>query len=172
MGALVGALSGLIVVDIRPDKKESFVRASLENFSTPHIDYHQAKNLSFATMSRRATKRRRHQHSYTSYGFHSSSNSTSNEERLLHQTIQNSKLGDARGTRGALGNKIEVPWGPVFFPSIEEMEGSPLDYIDKIRPVAQRYGICKIVPPEGWKRTDFFGKCELATGSYLLCLFV
>jgi hypothetical protein len=38
------------------------------------------------------------------------------------------------------------------------MEGSPLDYIDKIRPVAQPYGICKIVPPEGWKQTDFFGE--------------
>jgi hypothetical protein len=37
------------------------------------------------------------------------------------------------------------------------MEGSPLDYINKIRPVAQRYGICKIVPPIGWKEKDFFG---------------
>ncbi|KAG7348558.1 JmjC domain hydroxylase [Nitzschia inconspicua] len=107
--------------------------------------------------NRRATKRRRHQHSYTPYGFHASSAATtSNEERLLHQTIQNSKLGETRGTRGALGNKIEVPWGPVFFPTVEDMEGSPLDYIDKIRPIAQRYGICKIVPPEGWKQRDFF----------------
>eukprot|EP00533_Pseudo-nitzschia_delicatissima_P008085 CAMPEP_0116086530 /NCGR_PEP_ID=MMETSP0327-20121206/4903_1 /TAXON_ID=44447 /ORGANISM="Pseudo-nitzschia delicatissima, Strain B596" /LENGTH=620 /DNA_ID=CAMNT_0003577585 /DNA_START=594 /DNA_END=2456 /DNA_ORIENTATION=- len=36
------------------------------------------------------------------------------------------------------------------------MEGSPLDYIDKIRPIAQRYGICKIVPPKAWKDNDFF----------------
>jgi jmjN domain len=115
--------------------------------------------VAITTMSnRRATKRRRHQHSHASYGFHASSAATSNEERLLHQTIQNSKLGDTRGTRGVLGNKMEVPWGPVFFPTVADMEGSPLDYIDKIRPVAQRYGICKIVPPEGWKQRDFFGE--------------
>ena len=100
--------------------------------------------------SSRANKRRRH-HQY----LHATSAATSNEERLLHQTIQNSKLGLARGTRLS---PIEVPWGPVFYPTVEDMEGSPLDYIDKIRPVAQRYGIAKIVPPEGWKQTDFFGE--------------
>ena len=70
--------------------------------------------------------------------------STASEERLLYQVIQNSKLD--KNSRG----KIEVPWGPVFYPTVEEMEGSPLDYIEKIRPIAQNYGICKIVPPKGW----------------------
>lgn len=70
--------------------------------------------------------------------------STANEERLLHQAIQNSKLD--KNSRG----KIDVPWGPTFYPTVEEMEGSPLDYIEKIRPEAQHYGICKIVPPAGW----------------------
>lgn len=79
----------------------------------------------------------------------------SNEQRLLHQTIQNSKLGNDRGT------KIEVPFGPVFYPTIEDMEGSPLVYIDKIRPIAERYGICKIVPPKAWKKHDFFGAYEM-----------
>ena len=102
----------------------------------------------------RANKRRRQNQSSTSRaaGFHAS---TSNEERLLHQTVQNSKLGSDRGTRG--GASIDVPFGPTFYPTIEDMEGSPLDYIDKIRPVAQRYGICKIVPPKAWKEKDFFG---------------
>eukprot|EP00537_Pseudo-nitzschia_pungens_P014533 CAMPEP_0172398070 /NCGR_PEP_ID=MMETSP1061-20121228/34080_1 /TAXON_ID=37318 /ORGANISM="Pseudo-nitzschia pungens, Strain cf. pungens" /LENGTH=724 /DNA_ID=CAMNT_0013130431 /DNA_START=384 /DNA_END=2558 /DNA_ORIENTATION=- len=101
----------------------------------------------------RANKRRRQNQSSTSRasGFHAS---TSNEERLLHQTVQNSKLGNDRGTRG--GANIDVPFGPTFYPSIEDMEGSPLDYIDKIRPIAQRYGICKIVPPKAWKEKDFF----------------
>jgi len=97
----------------------------------------------------RANKRRR-QNKNTA-GFRAS---TSNEERLLHQTIQNSKLGSDRGTRS--GANIDVPLGPIFFPTIEDMEGSPLDYIDKIRPIAQRYGICKIVPPKAWKEKDFF----------------
>ena len=51
---------------------------------------------------------------------------------------------------------VDVPWGPVFYPTVEDMKGSPLVYLEKIRPVAQRYGIAKIVPPEGWS-TDFFG---------------
>lgn len=72
---------------------------------------------------------------------------SSNEDRLRTQTVQNGKL----------GAKIDVPWAPTFYPSVEDMEGSPLDYIDKIRPVAQRYGICKIVPPRAWKERDFFG---------------
>jgi len=71
---------------------------------------------------------------------------SSNEDRLRTQTVQNGKL----------GAKIDVPWAPTFYPSVEDMEGSPLDYIDKIRPVAQRYGICKIVPPRAWKERDFF----------------
>mmetsp|Transcript_7333 Transcript_7333/g.17965 ORF Transcript_7333/g.17965 Transcript_7333/m.17965 type:complete len:777 (-) Transcript_7333:236-2566(-) len=50
---------------------------------------------------------------------------------------------------------IDVPWGPVFYPTVEDMKGSPLVYLEKIRPVAQRYGIAKIVPPKGWS-TDFF----------------
>ena len=70
--------------------------------------------------------------------------STANEDRLLHQAIQNSKLD--KSSRG----KIDVPWGPTFYPTVEEMEGSPLDYIEKIRPQAQHYGICKIIPPTGW----------------------
>ena len=102
----------------------------------------------------RAKKRRRQNNQSASRagGFHAS---TSIEERLLHQTVQNSKLGGDRGTRS--GSKIDVPLGPIFYPTIEDMEGSPLDYIDKIRPVAQRYGICKIVPPKAWKEKDFFG---------------
>jgi hypothetical protein len=115
--------------------------------------------------NRRATKRRRHHH-HQHHGYNAS---TSNEERLLHQAIQNSKLGDSahRGTRN--GAKIDVPWGPVFFPTVEDMEGSPLDYIDKIRPIAQKYGICKIVPPEGWKQTDFFG--EYSTAGFICFRF-
>ena len=97
-----------------------------------------------------ANKRRRHHYLHAS-----SSAATSNEERLLHQTIQNTKLSHARGTRLS---PIQVPWGPVFYPTVQDMEGSPLDYIEKIRPVAQRYGIAKIVPPEGWNQTDFFGE--------------
>lgn len=107
-----------------------------------------------STLNRgRPTKRRRHHHHHHGFAASASSSTiTSNEERLLLQAIQSSKL-----PTSARNGKIEVPWGPTFYPTREEMEGSPLDYIDKIRPVAQRYGICKIVPPMGWS-TDFFGE--------------
>jgi hypothetical protein len=96
----------------------------------------------------RANKRRRQNLSSSSSSSQPNNKNTSsstNEER----TQNSSKLTGA--------NKIDVPWGPVFYPSVEDMEGSPLDYINKIRPIAQRYGICKIVPPQGWKEKDFFG---------------
>jgi hypothetical protein len=88
-------------------------------------------------MNRRASKRRRRR---PPQAYHTPSAA---EERFLHQAVQNSKLDRSRG-------EVEIPWGPIFHPTVEEMEGSPLNFIEKIRPVAQRYGICKIVPPKGW----------------------
>jgi len=49
-----------------------------------------------------------------------------------------------------VSRKLKVPLGPVFYPSVEDFSGNPLHYIEKIRPIAEKYGICKIVPPEGW----------------------
>ncbi|KAE8672486.1 lysine-specific demethylase 5A-like isoform X2 [Hibiscus syriacus] len=39
--------------------------------------------------------------------------------------------------------------GPVYYPSEEEFR-DPLEYIYTIRPEAEPYGICKIVPPKTW----------------------
>ncbi|KAF5944881.1 hypothetical protein HYC85_018958 [Camellia sinensis] len=38
---------------------------------------------------------------------------------------------------------------PVFYPTIEEFQDT-LGYIAKIRPKAEAYGICRIVPPPSW----------------------
>ena len=43
-----------------------------------------------------------------------------------------------------------APDAPVFRPSADEFE-NPLRYIASIRPSAEAYGICKVIPPKGWK---------------------
>lgn len=39
---------------------------------------------------------------------------------------------------------------PVFHPSVDEF-ANPMEYIERIAQDAKSYGICKIVPPEGWR---------------------
>lgn len=45
---------------------------------------------------------------------------------------------------------IVPPEAPVFSPSEIEFQ-DPLAYIDKIRPIAEKSGICKIKPPPNWQ---------------------
>ncbi|CAF0968427.1 unnamed protein product [Didymodactylos carnosus] len=45
---------------------------------------------------------------------------------------------------------IPPPEAPVFYPTYNEFQ-DPLEYIEKIRPIASRTGICKIVPPKDWQ---------------------
>ncbi|KAL2610474.1 hypothetical protein R1flu_029047 [Riccia fluitans] len=50
-----------------------------------------------------------------------------------------------QGGIGAFG----LPEAPVFYPTDDEFK-HPLRYIDKIRPQAEAYGLCRIVPPDSW----------------------
>ncbi|KAI9598108.1 JmjC domain, hydroxylase-domain-containing protein [Syncephalis fuscata] len=43
-----------------------------------------------------------------------------------------------------------LPEAPTYRPTEEEFR-DPMQYIARIRPEAERYGICKIVPPENWQ---------------------
>jgi histone demethylase JARID1 len=99
---------------------------------------------------RSSAKRQRRQRRPPSY-FHASSSSTAAEERLLQHAIQNSKLVRGRPADG----RLSVAFAPTFFPTVEDFEGNPIRYIEKIRPVAERYGVCKIVPPKGWNPAPF-----------------
>lgn len=45
---------------------------------------------------------------------------------------------------------FELEEAPVYFPTVEEF-AHPMEYIERISPEASEYGICKIVPPEGWR---------------------
>ncbi|GAA5991295.1 hypothetical protein JCM5350_005324 [Sporobolomyces pararoseus] len=46
--------------------------------------------------------------------------------------------------------KWELEEAPVYHPSVADF-ADPMEYIEKIAPEAKQYGICKIVPPEGWR---------------------
>jgi jmjN domain len=79
---------------------------------------------------------------------------TAAEERFVKHAIHNSKL-----DRSIISNgKLCIPPAPVFFPSINDFEDNPLNYVEKIRPIAEKYGICKIVPPAGWNPGIEFGE--------------
>ncbi|KAL7568920.1 hypothetical protein ACA910_000664 [Epithemia clementina (nom. ined.)] len=97
----------------------------------------------------RAAKRRRRR-PVMHYQARAASETTA-EERFLQQAIQNSKLDKGRPPDG----RLCIPSGPVFYPTQQDFEGNPLEYIEKIRPIAERYGICKIVPPAGWNPAPF-----------------
>ncbi len=44
-------------------------------------------------------------------------------------------------------NYCSPPDAPVFYPTCDEF-ADPLEYIEKIRPIASRAGLCKIIPPK------------------------
>ncbi|KAL5718496.1 hypothetical protein ACHQM5_011393 [Ranunculus cassubicifolius] len=50
----------------------------------------------------------------------------------------------------SLVGALNIPQGPCFYPTEIEFK-DPLKYIYTIRPQAEPYGVCKIVPPKGWK---------------------
>ncbi|XP_021735832.1 lysine-specific demethylase 5D-like [Chenopodium quinoa] len=58
--------------------------------------------------------------------------------------------GGLLGQISAANGSMNITPAPVYYPTEEDFR-DPLEFIYKIRPEAEPFGICKIVPPEGWK---------------------
>lgn len=112
-------------------------------------------------MSCRAAKRRRRQR--TKHFEAMSSAQIAAEERIFQIALQNSKLDSIR-------KSTKVDQAPVFFASVEDMKGSPLAFVEKIRGVAQEYGMAKIVPPPGWDPGCCFGEFNKQLFCVVLCV--
>lgn len=51
-----------------------------------------------------------------------------------------------------LDDEARVVEAPTFHPTEKDFQ-DPLEYIDKIKSVAEKFGICKVVPPSNFKVT-------------------
>ena len=63
-------------------------------------------------------------------------------------------------------NQMNIPSAPVYYPTHAQFQ-DPFKFIAEIRPEAEEYGICMIVPPKTWMPPpDPLGHCEEAYEFY------
>lgn len=60
---------------------------------------------------------------------------------------------DSHTTKATTTSKVppaKLVEAPTFYPTEKEFE-DPLEYIDSITPLAEKYGLCRVVPPSNFK---------------------
>ena len=70
----------------------------------------------------------------TYYEYQLANELTTEEERMLAQAIAKSRTDQRREPLTV------IPFGPTFYPTIEDFSGDPLDYLETIRHEAEKYG--------------------------------
>ncbi|CAG2057264.1 unnamed protein product [Timema podura] len=65
------------------------------------------------------------------------------------------------------GGPAQLVEAPTYHPTEKEFQ-DPLEYIDKIRPVAEKFGLCRIVPPPNFKQMPLLKKKSLTPLLFLL----
>ncbi|KAK8953442.1 putative lysine-specific demethylase JMJ14 [Platanthera guangdongensis] len=126
------------------------------------------------------SKRRRNEADYCDY--YSSEEESDFEKPVKTHLSKHSQHGNdvCRSPPNSACEQVTARWfprescrpivdeAPVFFPSEEEFK-DPLRYIASIRPKAEKYGICRIIPPHSWKppcplkEKDFWDQAKFST---------
>ena len=88
-------------------------------------------------------------------------------------TTQNGKASNQE--KGGMSGKAEVPKeeegvfglreAPVFYPTAAEF-ADPTSFLDRIQPLVEPYGICRIVPPKEWNRDVWRTQINPSTFSF------
>lgn len=69
--------------------------------------------------------------------------------RLLQTAITNSRVDNVNT------DDLPIAEAPVYYPTVDEFR-DPIAYVQRITPEASKFGICRIVPPEGWANPTQF----------------
>ncbi|GAM27350.1 hypothetical protein SAMD00019534_105250 [Acytostelium subglobosum LB1] len=72
-----------------------------------------------------------------------------NNKKVTSSSTGTSLLSEFKAAKSWDSEKVrnwDIQEAPVFYPTVEEFR-HPLAYIEKIRPIGEKYGICKVVPP-------------------------
>lgn len=64
----------------------------------------------------------------------------------MQSSSNNTSFPDTRNSK----DKACLVEAPTFHPSEKDFQ-DPLEYFDKIRPIAEKFGICRVVPPANFK---------------------
>ncbi|GAB7364270.1 hypothetical protein MBLNU230_g4818t1 [Neophaeotheca triangularis] len=73
-------------------------------------------------------------------------------EALDLKTVERRQNGNCPSDEPKSHRPFDIPEAPTYRPTWEEFR-DPMEYMRKIRPEGEKWGIVKVIPPEGWNPT-------------------